>query len=269
MKKMYSWLPWNLAFMFEWLPRMSIQSVLRLRDYEVRSNRGGALEGKTLGLTLRSPLRGEILLREVGSDILTFNEVIGEQVYQDVLRHVPKCETIVDLGANIGLASLYFAASYPGCRIFAVEPNDSSYSLLNSNLGKLIAAGRCRTLNAAVWSSEASLAPDDSFEPNHYSAFATREVSVEADRNNGMIGLPMGRILADSGFEKIDLLKVDIEGAEIELFKGDLDWLRQVGAIAIEFHGNSREVCNFDEFTRRYGFRIIDHGGHTVIALKD
>lgn len=255
--------------MCEWLPYMPVRSVLRLRDYEVRSSRGGAVEGGTLRLTLRSPFRGEILLREVGSDILTFDEIVKEQVYQDVLRQVPKCETIVDLGANIGLASLYFAASYPGCRILAVEPNDSSYKLLNSNLGKLIATGRCKTLNAGVWSSETTLAPDDSFEAGHYSAFATREVSVEAERDSGMIGLPMRRILAHSGFEKIDLLKVDIEGAEVELFKGDLDWLRQVGAIAIEFHGDSRVACNFDEFTIRYGFRIIDRGAHTVIALKD
>ncbi len=262
-------LPWTLSFIGEWLPHLTFRSVLRLRDYELRSARNGALEGKTLSLKPRFLLRTKVLLREVGSDILTFNEVIKDQVYKDVLSQLPQCETMVDLGANIGLASLYFAASYPNCRILAVEPNRSSYELLSTNLGEQIASGRCRILNAAVWSSETSLAPDSSVEPDHYSAFATREACAESDENDGMLGLPIIKILADSGFQRIDLLKVDIEGAEIELFKGNLDWLRQVSAIAIEFHANSRQVCNFDEIAGRYGFRIIDRGGHTVIALKD
>ena len=84
-----------------------------------------------------------------------------------------------------------------------------------------------------------------------------------------MLALPISKILADSRFEYVGLLKVDIEGAEVELFKGDLDWLRKVRAIAIEFHGDSRLLCNFDEVLKKYDFRIIDGGGHTVIALKN
>jgi len=227
------------------------------------------LEGQTLCLSLRSPVKGQIRLREVGSDILTFTEVIKEQVYSDVLRELPQCETIVDLGANIGLASLYFSAHYSGCKILAVEPNPSSYALLNSNLAELIGAGRCKTLNAGVWSSETLLGPAESVESEHYSAFATKEVSGGSAQANSMVGLPISKILAHSGFEYVGLLKVDIEGAEVELFKGDLDWLRKVRAIAIEFHGDSRLLCNFDEVLKKYDFRIIDGGGHTVIALKN
>jgi hypothetical protein len=63
-------------------------------------------------------------------------------------------------------------------------------------------------------------------------------------------------------------VKVDVEGAEIELFKGDLDWLNHTGAIAIEFHGNARAVCNFDNIVHQYGFAVQAEDGHTVLAVS-
>jgi len=210
----------------------------------------------------------KVCLREVGSDILTFNEVIGEEVYENVISTLSSCNVVVDLGANIGLASLYFAAHYPNCKLLAVEPNPSSYEMLSSNLSQLVSLGRCKTLKAAVWSSERSLSPDCSLELEHYSAFKIKADSVAGSDENTMIGIPMAKILSDSGLQQIDLLKVDIEGAEVELFKGNVDWLTMVRLIAIEFHDNSREACDFDGIMREYGFRIIDHGGHTVLALR-
>lgn len=55
-------------------------------------------------------------------------------------------------------------------------------------------------------------------------------------------------LMKKTGLMTIDLLKVDIDGAEIELFKGDCSWLRNVGVIAIELHdwitpGCSKAVC--------------------------
>ena len=71
-----------------------------------------------------------------------------------------------------------------------------------------------------------------------------------------------------AGGRRISILKVDIEGAEVELFQGDLEWLTHVGAIAIEFHKNARAHCSFDEIMREYRFSIVADTSHTVIALK-
>src|SRR5258707_1309431 len=106
-------LPWTLSFVFEWWPHMSLQSVLRLRDYELRSNRGGAVADKVVSLKMRYPVTSEVSLREVGSDILTFTEVFKEQVYAELRNRVNDCRTVIDLGANIGLASLYLASQFP------------------------------------------------------------------------------------------------------------------------------------------------------------
>ena len=263
---------WTVSFVREWLPYMSLRSVLRLRDYELRSARGEQVEGRNLELQMKSPVQTTVALREVGSDILTFNEVIKEQVYKSILTKLKRCETVIDLGANIGLASLYFAGHYPHARLLAVEPNPPTYKILTANLKNLIEAGRCRALRAAVWGSEKKLVADRSkAEADHYSAFATREADGERadDGDVTMQGFPINRIINDSGFERVDLMKVDIEGAEVELFKGDTDWLKKVRAVAIEFHHDSRAVSRFDEIMGAYGFRIYDQDAHTVLAVRE
>lgn len=259
--------PWTLAFIREYRPYMSFGSVLRLRDYESRSARGRQVEGQILELRMKSPIQGKVSLREVGSDILTFDEVIKRQVYRDVSR-LERCDTVIDLGANIGLASLYFASRYPSCQLFAVEPNPGTHRLLTANLCELVKHGRARILKAAVWGSERTLVPDGSEAPEHYSAFSLKETNSEDSAEENMIGLPIHKIIEASGFTKIDLLKVDIEGAEVELFKGDVGWLGRVNSIAIEFHGNSRTESKFDDIMRDSGFKIYDQDPHTVVAMR-
>lgn len=261
--------PWTISFMREWVPYMSFSSVWRLRDYELRSARGKQVEGQTIELTMKSPIQGKLSLREVGSDILTFNEVIRQQVYRDVFSRVEHCETVIDLGANIGLAALYFARHYATCRVFAVEPNPDTHRILTANLRELVEKGRCRTLRAAVWSSEKALVADRSHPREHFSAFATKEASPEDGAEERIVALTIQQIIRAAGFTRVDLLKVDIEGAEVELFKGDLDWLRDVNSIAIEFHGGSRKECNFDEIMGQYGFHLCNHDPHTVVAVKN
>ena len=116
-----------------------------------------------------------------------------------------------------------------------------------------------KLVNAAVWSSSRSLSLE-SDRSDHYSAMV---VSNEA---GDVQGLTITEVLALSA-ERIDLLKIDIEGAEVELFKGNTDWLNRVQCIAIEFHGDSRRESRFDELMKFYGFQIHE-GKHTVIAVK-
>src|ERR1044072_5448292 len=238
---------------------MTLRSVMRFREYSIRSNKEECPEGDLLKLVMRHPLRGELLLRERGSDILTFTEIIQQEVYKEVVAAVRDCHTVIDLGANIGLASRYFADHFPNCKILAVEPNSSNYEILQLNVERLVANGRCRTLQAPGWSSEKNLSGESLGYPDHFSAFAVHEPAAASDTAT-ITGWPMSKIIAESGFERVDLLKVDIEGAEVKLFEGNVDWLQQVRTIAIEFHDNSREESRFDALMKEYGFRVVDSG---------
>lgn len=259
---------WTVSLTRELLPRMDVSSVLRFRSYSLREAQGRLRQNELLNLKMKSPINQRISLREIGSDILTFNEVLLDQVYKTVLSHVPECKTVIDLGANIGLSSIFFAAHYPGCRIFAVEPNPSSNGMLNINLNKLISEGRCATLRAAVWGTERDLQADPTLESEHYSVFSMVERSSARLADSGITGMPITQIIERSGFDHIDLLKVDIEGAETELFKGDVNWLKRVGCIAIEFHQNSREITDFNSLMHEYGFSIDNGDQHTIVAVR-
>ena len=59
----------------------------------------------------------------------------------------------------------------------------------------------------------------------------------------------MAAILEASGFDVVDLVKIDIEGAERAVFR-QVDWLERVRALAIEFHGSAREEIGFDALMR-------------------
>ena len=258
---------WTVNFWREWSPYLSPLSVLRWRNYQLHETAQPTGTGE-LTLTLKSPFHSTVSLRKFSSDIATFEEVAIHQVYQDVLRFVPDCKTVIDLGANIGLTSLYLTHHFPACRVLAVEPDPDNFRLLSKNLGSLIAKGTCQAIQAAVWSEEKSLVISDTAEQGEH---WMRQVGVASNCNDSrptVQGLTMQSLLAHSGFAEVDLLKVDIEGAEVELFQGDLSWMKQIRALAIEFHDDTRTRSNFDTHLQAYGFRIADANPHTVVAVK-
>ena len=248
---------------------MTLRSVIRCRNYCLRMGYREYSGERTVLLNATSPIYGDVVLREVIADWWTFEEVVREQIYKSVLTHLSRCDTVIDLGANIGLASLYFATQYPKSRLFAVEPNSANYVLLCVNLQALVRSGRCQTLNAAIWKREAVLAANPLPSPDRYNSFSVRE-SLPGERcPTPLKGVPIENIIATSGFATIDILKVDVEGAEVQLFCGNLDWLERVRALLIEFHGESRRESDFDAIMRRYRFRIHEENRHTVLAVNE
>lgn len=259
---------WTISFFQKWRPSMSLASILRYRSYYLREAQGRSDPRRKLKLKLKSPIRGEVVLREVSSDLYTFGDVFEQQVYRTVLKHLPECSTIVDLGANIGLSSLYLASAYPSARIFAIEPNQENFELLKVNLRNLIKQERCVPMQAAVWSARKALTVDPRWLPDAFNGFRLSEQPSPPDASGQVQGITIEEILVSSQFKRVDLLKVDVEGAEVELFRNDLGWLGRVRAIAIEFHGQSREECGFDQIASTHGFKICEEDSHTVLAMR-
>jgi FkbM family methyltransferase len=255
---------WTIGFLRRWVPVMGVRSALA---YWVLTWRGtaGRLRGGTVRLRMRSPFSGTFVLRENASDLMTFTDVVVEEVYRPVFEHVRSVKTVVDLGANVGLTSLCFAARWPGCRIIAVEPNAGTFAVLERNLSALVRRGRCQVVRAAIWSRETSLVGDSSVPREKFNGFRVGEATADDDAAGERYpGISMSTLMQRYGISEIDLLKIDIEGAETELFSGDVSW--------IEFHqtgaGHTRQLSRFDELMKQYGMAIVAETRHTIVAVR-
>ena len=254
---------WTLEFARKWWPLMTTPSFLRLLSAHRRQARRGVDASATVDLDLTRPLRAHARIRVYGSDLFSVGEVFADDVYAAVSRLSP-CRNIIDLGANIGLASLYFSKRFPDARIVAVEPLPSNAEILRYNLGSLVAAGRCKVLEGAVWDRDDCVL--HGMETN--GEYCAARIEESRPGRGGIRGFTMRSILEESGFPEVDLLKVDIEGAEVRLFSSNVDWLDRVRALAIEFHGSSRQESRFDTIMSQRGFSLTNENSHTVLALR-
>jgi FkbM family methyltransferase len=254
---------WTIDFINKWRPQMTLMSTLRYRKLVLRANAGNPRKDQYIRLNLKKPFPADITLREESTDFGTWNEILKQEVYACVKQYLPECKTVIDVGANIGLATLYFANTYPKCKIFSVEPVASNFAILQLNTAALRRKKRSQIINAAAWShdGEVSLGNPD---PGGHDIYQFVEDPAKQQK---VQALSMQSIYQRSGFQEVDLLKVDIEGAEVQLLQGDLSWLDHVRVVAIEFHGDSRKESGFDEIMK--GRRIIDDSSHTTLAIKN
>jgi len=155
-------------------------------------------------------------------------EIFIEELYKQELQPNPY---IIDCGANIGLSVIYAKEHYPGARIIAFEPDDMNFSLLEDNI-KSFGYSNISLKKEAVWIANTELEfaglGSMSSKINHNSGLATK--TVKATR------------LRDLLSEKVDFLKIDIEGAEYAVLKDIRDSLQNVKNLFVEYHGNFNQT---------------------------
>jgi FkbM family methyltransferase len=152
----------------------------------------------------------------------------------------------VDIGANIGFATLYFARHHGAGECVVVEPDAGNAGLLRRNLEQN--GIRAVVLEAAVGRSDGVGRFAQSQESN-LGRLAEAGVPVNV--------LSMPSVLANVEGRRVDLLKVDIEGGEAELFAGDTSWLDRVDAIVIEFHQEVTAPAPIISRITAHGFRHV------------
>jgi FkbM family methyltransferase len=207
-----------------------------------------------------------VYLRHGPTDRGIFTQVIVEEEY-DLKFLLPNWqpEVIVDAGANVGYASLFFAQRYPRARIFALEPESSNFSLLEKNVQSY---PHIIPIRAALWSRRAKLEIEN---PNDSKCnFRFKESNVGGQE--GISTVTIQDLLDMLENRHIDLLKLDIEGGEKDLFEnGAESWLDRVTVIAIELHDRYRPGSSAAVFaaTDRYSFRRTDRKESTFLMRPD
>ena len=180
-------------------------------------------------------LGSHLSMRIDDSDIRVFKQIFVDNEY-DSLNLPETANTIVDLGANIGLSALFFLKKYPNAHIIAVEPDTVNFEFMKKNLEDY--SNHVALLQAAIWPSDGEVSlveHDESNEGLGAWGYRTETLTEGAEASVNAISIPT--LMNQFSMDFIDILKVDIEGAEYELFEKDYEsWLDKVGLIIIETH---------------------------------
>lgn len=140
----------------------------------------------------------------------------GFDACYDLRRRMPDARTIVDVGANVGQSALLFARVWPAARIHAFEPIASTFERLVANVSGCERITPVHTaLGARAGTATVDLQRGASNNSISYSDAAARVGVVETVSID-----TLDRYARDRGLERIDLLKVDCEGYDLEVLRG-------------------------------------------------
>ena len=206
----------------------------RWRGFVRRFGLAGAIQthrrlrrpGATIAEIRVPGLAHPVALRPGTADASTFEKVFVWRDYD--LEYPSDVRTVVDAGANVGFSAVFFACRFPQARIIAVEPQSENFRLLRRNVAFY---PNVTPVEAAIWSrdTEVGLAnPADRVDSYRYEPAAIAD-PVQA--------LSVPSLLKRFAVDTVDVLKVDIEGAEQELFAAQPSWVHRVRMFIVELHG--------------------------------
>lgn len=208
-----------------------------------------------------------LVCRPNTSDFDVFYQIFVEREYS-CLDDLSNVDLVIDCGANVGYSAAYFLTRFPNCKVICVEPDVSNFMLLEKNLAPY--KERVKLIRSGIWSHTADLKVlETPYRDGHKWAVQVRECNPGEVPE--MQAIDIGTLLKESGFNKISLLKMDIEGSEAVVFtknKNYESWLSCVDNIAIELHddscfGNTSEIV-LNAITNYKSFNISESGELTI-----
>lgn len=218
-----------------------------------------------LVITLRSKTaKNPLKCRVNTSDLHVFRQIFIEREYS-CLDDVLGVGLVIDCGANVGYSSAYFLSRHPDCDLIAVEPDPENFEILKFNL--LPYGTSVKMLRSAVWSHPTKLELSKAkYRDGHEWTRQVQECAHGEEPSLFAVDIPT--ILRESGYSRISILKIDIEGAEAVLFSKNYEaWIDQVDNLVIELHddssfGNATEI--FERAIDGRGFSVRRCGELTV-----
>ncbi|OSZ82625.1 hypothetical protein CAP35_04990 [Chitinophagaceae bacterium IBVUCB1] len=202
-----------------------------------------------------------IYLRTASSDYETFLQVFDQNEYK--FPYPEAAKVIIDCGANIGFASLYLARLFPDALIIAVEPEPSNFELLKKNTA-LYPNITC--INSGIWTKKTMLEIVDTGIGEW--GFMVKECAEDTPGAVPAVGI--NDIMQDYKLQTIDILKIDIEGSEKEVFsENEQLWLPKVKMLVTELHDRMKKgTANaFFNAINKYEYRMEMNGENIFIQF--
>jgi len=203
-----------------------------------------------------------IYLRLRTTDVSLFEEIIVNSEYYFEPSSPP--QVIIDAGANIGLTSVYYANKFPDAKIIAIEPEETNFEMLKRNTDHY---PNIFPIQGALWREEAVLNLSNPGTGNW--GYQTNEQQACETTEGGKIpGMTVDKLMEQYGCDFIDILKIDIEGSEKEVFETSAPWIDRVGAIIVELHDHFKTGCSRSVYSATTNFELEWRKGETTFFVK-
>jgi len=206
------------------------------------------LRNKKRFKTCKARVNGwDLTIPDSASFLYSYSEIFVDNIYKfESSVANPK---ILDLGANIGLSILFFKGLYPNSEITGFEPDPNIFEYLKKNIHGN-GFEDVKLINKAVWKKDAVLNFHADGADGGYVVDSKSENLVEVE------AVDVRNLLREN---KFDYLKMDIEGAEDEVFPACKDYLSNFKHIFIEYHsvvGKKQNLPEILDILIAEGFRV-------------
>ncbi len=199
-----------------------------------------------------------VWLRSGTTDSVVFRQLVLGDELGFPLPFTP--QTIVDGGANIGLATRVFKERWPDAAVLAVELEEGNATMLARNCAMLSGV---TIRQGAIWDRDEQVGIDRTGGEYGF------QVSTSAAPN--VAAWTVDTLLREQGWDSVDLVKLDVEGAEARILRGPLTWLIRTRAVAIELHDRLIPGCT-DALAAALGavdWHIASHGEYVVAVRRE
>jgi FkbM family methyltransferase len=206
-------------------------------------------------------------IRRNTSDVPVFKQIIIDEEYYPVVKlfreRGKQIRTMIDAGSNIGLTALYIHNEFPHSQIVALEPNIENNLQLVNNLN-MNGLKSILPRKEGIWSTNTKLSQSIHFGDDRHWAFSLTE-----SKNGEYQVVDMETLLTVNNIDILDFLKIDIEGAEGEIFfkSKSLDFLKNVNVVAIEIH-NRQTIHMYAKILEKNEFSWF-LSGELLIAYRE
>ncbi|MCA9733127.1 MAG: FkbM family methyltransferase [Deferribacteres bacterium] len=172
--------------------------------------------------------------------------------YHLPIRKLGSSANILDLGVNIGSTILHLNHEYPDAFIVGVEMDKGNFEVAKLNTS--VIKDSCDLLNKAVWCRDELV----TYSGKNEESFA---ITGKSNDSISIEATTISRVIEQYGWNKVDYVKMDIEGAEMVIFENDLSWLNKVKQINLEIHDFGK-IEFFINKLQSSGFKVRHHKTH-------
>jgi FkbM family methyltransferase len=215
---------------------------LRSREFDLRLDRGGPF------LRLRS-------------DDLSLFEIYARGSCDVDLAVLGAARSVLDLGANVGLATVFLAARLPEARFACVEASPKTFALLAENLRRNVP--EATSIRAAAVGEPGQFHVEQGPRPGLHRVAPGRGAD-----GTEIEGMTVPQLLDRAGLEYVDLMKIDIEGGEVGLLEHAAEWAPRVGAVLLEVHAPTT-VADAERTLSGHGYSILPLPDRPIFSWRE